>query len=106
MLGSRNEITVVDDYAHHPTEIEAVLEAARQAFPGQRLVVVFQPHLYSRTRDFADGFGRALLGADVVVVLPIYPARERPIDGVDEALVVSAAIRYGAPGDLGRPGRG
>lgn len=97
VLGSRNEITVVDDYAHHPTEIEAVLEAARQAFPGQRLVVVFQPHLYSRTRDFADGFGRALLGADVVVVLPIYPARERPIDGVDEALVVSAATRMGHP---------
>jgi len=97
VLGSRNEINVVDDYAHHPTEIEAVLEAARQAFPGQRLVVVFQPHLYSRTRDFADGFGRALLGADVVVVLPIYPARERPIDGVDEALVVSAATRLGHP---------
>jgi UDP-N-acetylmuramate--alanine ligase len=97
VLGSRNEITVVDDYAHHPTEIEAVLEAARQTFPGQRLVVVFQPHLYSRTRDFADGFGRALLGADVVVVLPIYPARERPIDGVDEALVVSAATRMGHP---------
>jgi len=95
VLGSRNEINVVDDYAHHPTEIEAVLEAARQAFPGQRLVVVFQPHLYSRTRDFADGFGRALLGADVVVVLPIYPARERPIDGVDEMLVVSAASRLG-----------
>ncbi len=97
VLGSRNEITVVDDYAHHPTEIEAVLEAARQAFPGHRLVVVFQPHLYSRTRDFADGFGRALLGADVAVVLPIYPARERPIDGVDEALVVSAATRMGHP---------
>jgi len=97
VLGSKNEITVVDDYAHHPTEIEAVLEAARQAFPGQRLVVVFQPHLYSRTRDFADGFGRALLGADVVVVLPIYPARERPIEGVDAALVVSAATRMGHP---------
>ena len=97
VLGSRDEITVVDDYAHHPTEIEAVLEAARQAFPGRRVVVVFQPHLFSRTRDFADGFGRALLGADVVVVLPIYPARERPIDGVDEALVVSAATRLGHP---------
>jgi len=97
VLGVRNEITVVDDYAHHPTEIEAVLGAARQAFPGRRLVVVFQPHLYSRTREFADGFARALLGADVVVVLPIYPARERPIDGVDENLVVKAAARLGHP---------
>ena len=88
---------MVDDYAHHPTEIVAVLEAARQAYPGHRLVVVFQPHLYSRTRDFAEAFARALLGADRVVVLPIYPARERPIDGVDEELVVNAAIRLGHP---------
>jgi UDP-N-acetylmuramate--alanine ligase len=103
VLGARSEITVVDDYAHHPTEIEAVLGAARQAFPGRRLVVVFQPHLFSRTRDFADGFGRALLGADVVVVLPIYPARERPIDGVDEALVVAAATRLGHPAIVAGP---
>lgn len=104
VLGERNEITVVDDYAHHPTEVEAVLEAARQAFPGRRLVVVFQPHLYSRTRDFAEGFGRALLGADSVVVLPIYPAREEPIDGVDEALVVNAATRLGHPAIVVGPG--
>jgi len=97
VLGARNEITVVDDYAHHPTEIEAVLGAARQAFPGRRLVVVFQPHLYSRTRDFAEGFARALLAADVVVVLPIYPARERPIPGIDKNVVVSAAARLGHP---------
>ena len=97
VLGEKNGITVVDDYAHHPTEIVAVLEAARQAFPGHRLVVVFQPHLYSRTRDFADAFARALLGADRVVVLPVYPARERPIDGVDEGLVVRAAISLGHP---------
>ena len=97
VLGARNEITVVDDYAHHPTEIEAVLEAARQAFPGRRLVVVFQPHLYTRTRDFSEGFARALLGADVVVVLPIYAARESPIEGVDEGLVVTAAARLGHP---------
>lgn len=97
VLGARDEITVVDDYAHHPTEIEAVLEAARQAFPGRRLVVVFQPHLYSRTRDFVEGFARALLGADTAVVLPIYPARERPIDGVDEEMVVTAAVRLGHP---------
>lgn len=97
ILGVRDEVTVVDDYAHHPTEIEAALSAAHQAFPGRRLVVVFQPHLYSRTRDFADGFARALLDADQVVVLPIYPAREKPIDGVDEELVVTAALRLGHP---------
>jgi UDP-N-acetylmuramate--alanine ligase len=97
VLGERAGVTVVDDYAHHPTEIDAALEAARQAFPGRRLVVVFQPHLFTRTRDFADGFGRALLGADAVVVLPVYPARERPIAGVDEALVVGAATGLGHP---------
>jgi UDP-N-acetylmuramate--alanine ligase len=97
VLGSRNGVTVVDDYGHHPTEIAAVFEGARQALPGRRLVVVFQPHLFSRTRDFADGFARALLGADVVMVLPIYPARERPIDGVDASLVVAAARRAGHP---------
>jgi UDP-N-acetylmuramate--alanine ligase len=95
LLGTRDEVTVVDDYAHHPTEIEAVLEAARQVFPGRRLVVVFQPHLYSRTRDFAEQFARALLGADLAMVLPIYAAREHPIDGVDAELVVSAARRLG-----------
>jgi UDP-N-acetylmuramate--alanine ligase len=103
VLGTRCGITVVDDYAHHPTEIEATLEAARQAFPGRRLVVVFQPHLFSRTRDFADGFARALLGADAAVVLPIYPARERPIDGVDEHLVVRAAVRLGHPAAVAGP---
>jgi UDP-N-acetylmuramate--alanine ligase len=97
VLGERNGVTVVDDYAHHPTEIEAVLEAARQAFPGRRLVAVFQPHLFSRTRDFVDGFARSLLGADVVVVLPVYPAREQPIDGVDEHLVADAATDAGHP---------
>jgi UDP-N-acetylmuramate--alanine ligase len=103
VLGARGGVTVVDDYAHHPTEIEAFLGAARQAFPGRRLVVVFQPHLYSRTRDFADGFGRALLRADVVVVLPVYPARERPINGVDETLVVAAATRLGHPAIVAGP---
>jgi UDP-N-acetylmuramate--alanine ligase len=103
VLGARRGITVVDDYAHHPTEIAAALEAARQAFPGRRLVVVFQPHLFSRTRDFADGFARALLGADTAVVLPIYAARERPIAGVDEDLVVRAAVRLGHPAVLAGP---
>lgn len=95
VLGERRGVTVVDDYAHHPTEIVAVLAAARQAMPDRRLVAVFQPHLYSRTRDFASSFGEALLAADVVVVLPIYPAREAPIAGVDADLVVREARRLG-----------
>lgn len=93
--GERDGVTVVDDYAHHPTELEAVFEATRQAMPGRRIVAVFQPHLFSRTRDFADQFAAALLGADVAVVLPIYPAREQPIDGVSSDLVVEEARRIG-----------
>lgn len=100
LRGERAGVTVVDDYAHHPTEIEAVLEATRQALPGRRIVAVFQPHLYSRTRDFAEGFARALLGADVAVVLPIYPAREQPLDGVSSQLVVDEAGRLGHPAVL------
>jgi UDP-N-acetylmuramate--alanine ligase len=102
--GERAGVTVVDDYAHHPTELQAVLEATRQAMPGRRVVAVFQPHLYSRTRDFAGGFAAALLGAEVAVVLPIYPAREQPINGVSSQLVVDEAGRLGHPRALaGRP---
>jgi UDP-N-acetylmuramate--alanine ligase len=93
--GERDGVLVVDDYAHHPTEIAATLSAARQAFPGRRLVAAFQPHLYSRTEAFADGFGQALTAADVVLVLPIFPARERPVAGVSAALVAAAATARG-----------
>jgi UDP-N-acetylmuramate--alanine ligase len=86
-------ITVVDDYAHHPTEVSASLAAARLG-SWKRVVAVFQPHLYSRTRLFADEFGRALAdGADLVVVADVYAAREDPEPGVDGGLVVAAAIR-------------
>jgi UDP-N-acetylmuramate--alanine ligase len=95
VLGERAGVTVVDDYAHHPTEIAAVLAAARQAMPGRRLVAVFQPHLYSRTRDFAESFGAALLAADVALVLPIYAAREAPIPGVCGGIVAEEAKRRG-----------
>jgi UDP-N-acetylmuramate--alanine ligase len=89
-LGEARGVTVVDDYAHHPTEIRATLAAARAAFPGRRLVAAFQPHLYSRTRDFAREFGSALAAADVVFLTEIYPARERPIEGVTSLLVEQA----------------
>lgn len=94
-VGSWRGATVVDDYAHHPTEVAATLEAARQAFPRARLHVVFQPHLFSRTRDQADGFGRALLAADRALVTDVYPSREAPIPGVTGELVARAAERSG-----------
>jgi UDP-N-acetylmuramate--alanine ligase len=97
ILGRRDGVTVVDDYAHHPTELRAVLEAARQALPGRRLVAVFQPHLYSRTRDFAGGFAEALMAAEVAVLMPVYPAREERIPGVSSRLVAEAADRLGHP---------
>jgi UDP-N-acetylmuramate--alanine ligase len=93
--GERGGVLVVDDYAHHPTELSATLAAARQVYPERRLVALFQPHLYSRTRDFAGEFGRALLAADVAVVTDIYPSREKPLPGVTGQLVVRAAREVG-----------
>src|SRR5216683_2581899 len=95
-LGAAGGVTVVDDYAHHPTEVAATLAAARQAFPGRRVVAVFQPHLFSRTALHGDALGRALAAADVVVVAPIYGAREQPLPGVSHHLVVRGATRAGA----------
>ncbi len=89
-IGERHGVTVIDDYAHHPTEIKAVLGAARKAFPGRRIVAVFQPHLFSRTRDFAEDFGHALSAASLGIVLPIFPAREAPIPGVTHQLVLQS----------------
>lgn len=73
----------VDDYAHHPTELAAAMETARKVFPQRQLVVIFQPHLFSRTRDFMEAFGQVLSQADVVLLMEIYPARESPIEGID-----------------------
>ena len=94
-VGSWRGATVVDDYAHHPTEVAATLEAARQTFPKARLHVVFQPHLFSRTRDQADAFGRALLAADRAVVTDVYASREAPLPGVTGELVTRAATTSG-----------
>ena len=82
ILGKAQGIAVVDDYAHHPTEIAATIQAARGGWSG-RLVVAFQPHLYTRTRDFAPDFAQVLQRADRVWITDIYPAREEPIAGVD-----------------------
>jgi UDP-N-acetylmuramate--alanine ligase len=94
-LGEWRGAAVIDDYAHHPTEVTATLDAARQSFPKGRLHVVFQPHLFSRTQDQAEGFGRALLLADRAVVTDVYASREAPIPGVTGELVVEAALRSG-----------
>ena len=83
-------VTIIDDYAHHPTEILATLQAARASYPGRRIIAAFQPHLFSRTRDFAKEFGAALANADCVFLADIYPAREQPIDGVTADLIASA----------------
>ncbi len=90
-----NDIMVVDDYAHHPTEIEATLRGARTGWPGRRIVAVFQPHLYSRTRDFYKEFARSFFEADVLVVTDVYPAREEPIPGVDGNLIADTAHTLG-----------
>ena len=96
-LGAVRGVDVIDDYAHHPTEILATLDAARAACPGRRIVAAFQPHLYSRTRDFATQFGDALARADAVFLTAIYPAREAPIPGVTSALVEEALRARGRP---------
>jgi UDP-N-acetylmuramate--alanine ligase len=83
-------ITLVDDYGHHPTEIEATIEAARQAWPGRRLVLAFQPHRYTRTRDLIDDFGRALSGVDALLVTEVYAAGEEPIAGADGRAICRA----------------
>jgi UDP-N-acetylmuramate--alanine ligase len=96
LLGEFAGVIIVDDYAHHPTELRATLAAARQAYPQRRLVAVFQPHLYSRTAAHADAMGQALAAADLAVVADVYPAREQPMPGITGALVADAARRHGA----------
>ena len=93
--GERAGVIVVDDYAHHPTEVAATLAAARQSYPDRRVVALFQPHLYSRTKDFAATFGAAFLNADVLLVTPVYGSREAPREGVTGALVADAATARG-----------
>ncbi len=79
---------VIDDYAHHPSELEASIKSVRELYRGRKLTVIFQPHLYTRTRDFAPEFAQALSHADEVILLPIYPARELPIPGVTSEIVL------------------
>ncbi len=89
-------VSYVDDYAHHPQELEASIESVRRLYPDRRLLVVFQPHLFSRTRDFALGFAHVLSRADSLLLLPIYPARELPIEGVTSEWLLSLLPQHGA----------
>jgi len=85
---NENQYVVIDDYAHHPVELKALIEGVRSLFPGYFLLLAFQPHLYTRTRDLADAFAESLDLADAVLLLPIYPARELPIEGVSSQLLI------------------
>lgn len=90
----KNDILVLDDYAHHPTETTVTLTGIRSAWD-RRLVVVFQPHLYSRTRDFYQDFGKSFLNSDVFICTDIYPAREKPIEGITGELIAKVTKKYG-----------
>ena len=91
--GAYEQPVLVDDYAHHPEELRALLRSVRSLFPQRVVTVIFQPHLFTRTRDFADGFAEALSIADRVILLPIYPAREKPIEGVSSEMILEKIDR-------------
>lgn len=96
VIGDANGILVIDDYAHHPTEIEATLKALRTGYPGRRILAAFQPHTFTRTRDFAAEFGQVFAAyADALYLLDIYPAREKPIEGVTSELILQSARAAG-----------
>jgi UDP-N-acetylmuramate--alanine ligase len=93
--GDVNGITIVDDYGHHPTEIKTTLQAAKEAWPDRRMVVVFQPHRYSRTRALFDEFTRSFYQSDVLLVLPIYSAGEKVIEGIDSSSMCEGIRQHG-----------
>ena len=93
----RKDFIYIDDYAHHPQEIEALLKSVRQMYPNKKITLVFQPHLYSRTRDFGDEFAEVLRKADQTVLLDLYPAREKPIEGIDSFWLASKIDKSSVP---------
>ena len=95
IVTSRGTVTLVDDYGHHPTEVAATLEAVRQGWAGRRLVLAFQPHRYSRTRDLLDDFARVLSTTDVLLVTEVYAAGEAPIAGADGRAICRAVRSRG-----------
>lgn len=103
--GEANGAIIVDDYAHHPTEIKETLKAARLGWKKRKIVCVFQPHTYSRTQKFYKEFGRSFDDADELIVTNVYPAREEPIEGVDGKLIADAAVRAGHKNVFYVPGK-
>ncbi len=106
----RHNQVYIDDYAHHPEELRALITGARELFSGMKCTIIFQPHLFTRTRDFADGFAASLDLADEVFLLPVYPAREQPIAGVTSEMIAvkmkKAKVTVAGKKDvLGRLGR-
>ncbi|MEX0882422.1 MAG: UDP-N-acetylmuramate--L-alanine ligase [Cyclobacteriaceae bacterium] len=88
IIFQNEDLTYIDDYAHHPEEIKAFLQSIKAMFPGKKVTAIFQPHLFSRTRDFAEGFSESLSLADEVLLMEIYPAREKPIEGVTSSMLL------------------
>jgi UDP-N-acetylmuramate--alanine ligase len=88
-------VTLIDDYGHHPTELAATLEAIRQGWPGRRIVLAFQPHRYSRTRDLLDDFANVLAGVEALIVTEVYAAGEAPISGADGKAICRAVRSHG-----------
>lgn len=84
----RNDFVYIDDYAHHPEELKACIRATRELYPARKITGIFQPHLFTRTRDFADEFARSLELLDKLILLEIYPARENPVPGIDSAFLL------------------
>lgn len=93
--GNVKNAMLFDDYAHHPTEVKATLFAVRESFPKKRIIVIFQPHLYSRTKDFAEEFGRVFGNSDILLLCDIYGAREMPIEGISARIISDAAFEKG-----------
>jgi UDP-N-acetylmuramate--alanine ligase len=104
----RDDFVYIDDYAHHPEELKACIRAVREIYPGKKITGIFQPHLFSRTRDFADAFARSLELLDELILLEIYPARENPIPGINSAMLLEKVqlqnkkicSKAGLPGEL------
>lgn len=90
-----NDILVIDDYAHHPTEVQATLQAAQKGWPDRRVIAVFQPHLYSRTQELYKEFGLSFFDAEVLLITDVYPSREKPIEGITGKLIADTAEQYG-----------
>jgi UDP-N-acetylmuramate--alanine ligase len=89
---NRRDLVYIDDYAHHPKELESFIRSVRELYPGRKITGVFQPHLYTRTRDFADGFARSLSELDELILMDIYPAREPALPGITSEIIFTKAM--------------